>query len=340
VSEQVIALQYDRTRNRSLDLKFFHDTITGATPNGASDPVTLTSPSGSIYTSNMVQINDERYAIAANWKQERSRLEKVDYGLSVSTELDYDSLGASWKRQRDSKNRLSTYTHAASINLDNVRAEGGIPTGLAPSSDTTRQASDLKFVADYLLGVTQVYSRRSLLQMNYNIGLSYGYLTDPYKYITVKDTSTSLQYEKRPDLRLGNSLYTQFIYNHRNNVFRTSYRLYFDDWGILSHTLDLRYRQRLSHHWYVQPHFRYYSQSAAKFYGHVFYSPGPVSGYASADYRLGNVTSITAGMQMGKQFNRRWSFSVRLEYLRQGDRLGEFPQLNASIAQLSFRYKP
>lgn len=340
VDEQVFALEQDKKKDKTFTLKLFHDSITGATPNGAANPTTFTSPSGSTYDTTLAEIVDERYAVTADWGSEHSRLVKVNYGLSYSTELDYDSLGASWTKQRETRNRMRTYSYGVSFNYDVIRAEGGIPIGLAPLTDTTRIPSDTKMVADFLAGMTQVLNRNSLLQLNYTLGYSNGYLTDPYKIISVSGAAPyDLQYENRPNQRLGNSLYLRFIQNRKGgDVMKLSYRYYVDDWGIMSHTIDFKYRNRMSGKWYVQPHLRLYSQSAADFYGYIFYSDTQVTGYASGDYRLGNLASYTAGVQMGREFSRKLDANLRVEYLQQIDRLDRFDTNEALIAQLSFRY--
>ena len=340
VDEQVFALKQDKKKNKTFTLKLFHDAITGATPNGAANPTTFTSPSGSTYDSTLAQIVDERYAVTADWGSEKSRLVKVNYGLSYSTELDYDSLGASWTKQRDTSNRMRTYSYGVSLNYDVVSAQGGNPIGLAPVTDTTRTPSDTKVVADFLAGMTQVLSRNSLLQLSYTLGYSNGYLTDPYKIISVSGSGPyDLQFENRPGQRLGNSLYVRYIQNRKGgDVMKLGYRFYVDDWGILSHTVDLKYRYRMSGKWYLQPHLRVYTQTAANFYGYIFYSDTPVTGYASGDYRLGNLASITAGVQMGREFSTKLKANVRVEYLHQLDRLDRFDSMDALIAQLSFRY--
>lgn len=341
VDEQVFSLQRDRTRDRKFSLRLFHDTITGATPTGAADPIAFTSPSGNTYTSTLAPIRDERYAVTADWESQPERLVKKNYGLAYSTELDYDSLGASWRKQWDSKDRMRTFTYGLSLNLDQVHAEGGIPTGLAPTTDTTRTASADKKVIDLMFGMTQVINRSSLWQLSYTLGVSNGYLTDPYKVITVAGGPSELQFEKRPDSRLANSVYFQYIKSRQDgDVLRASYRYYLDDWGILSHTIDIKYRFRKSGGWYVQPHFRVYSQSAADFYGYKFYSTsgGAIEGYASGDYRLGNLASLTGGLQTGRQFSKRLDASLRFDYLYQRDRLYLFPDNTAVIVQASFRY--
>lgn len=341
VSEQILAYKRKHDDGRVFSLKLNHDTISGATPNGAYFPTTITSPSGTSYNGVLAEIRDERYAVAAQWEREDSRLQETSYGMAFSTELDYDSLSGNWQRKRESKDRMRSVNYGVSVNYDLVHAEGGNPIGLAPATDTTRTSYETKIVIDALAGITQVIDRKTLLQLNYTLSLSNGYLNDPYKYVSIDDKSVTdnLLFEKRPGQRIGNGIYARLIHNHKGNVAKGSYRFYIDDWGILSHTFDLRYRYRMKRSWYVQPHLRIYSQSATRFYSDVWIDPIPAGSYASADYRLGNIDSLTLGLQAGKRISKKTEFSLRVESLRQSDRLYNFSTLNATIAQLSIRYK-
>ena len=82
-----------------------------------------------------------------------------------------------------------------------------------PSFEATRQGdSDSKTLTDVLLGVTQVINKRTIMQFNYSLSSSSGYLTDPYKLLSVIDATTGKTavdvsgapiyvYEQRPDSR-------------------------------------------------------------------------------------------------------------------------------------------
>ena len=349
VDEQVLVMDQAGKDEGRFKLKLYHDSITGATPNGAGAVVntfTSASGSGSTYTSDgtgdaLAPVRDERIAVSGEWVTQLSRLEKRNVSLSYSNELDYDSLGTSLTYDIDSKDRMRTYSWGGSINYDVIRAQGGIPTGLASLNDTTRITRASSTVIDLIAGMTQVLNRKSLVQFNYTLGLSNGYLTDPYKYISVSGAPDPLQFERRPSSRMGHSLYTRLIYNHNKNVAKTSYRIYVDDWGIFSYTVDMRYRYSLKDRWYLQPHLRYYSQSGANFYSYVFSTEGglPISRDASSDYRLGNLTTLTAGMLLGRKVSRESTFSLRIERLNQSDRLAQFETVNAMIAQLSFTHR-
>ena len=81
----------------------------------------------------------------------------------------------------------------------------------------------------------------------------------------------------------------------RGDVIDGSYRFMTDDWGVTSHTIDLKYHWQLDHA-YLEPHLRYYLQSEADFYHRYALSTDYDSATqtlklsdASADYRLRRV---------------------------------------------------
>ncbi|MGD8341847.1 MAG: DUF3570 domain-containing protein, partial [Gammaproteobacteria bacterium] len=133
------------------------------------------------------------------------------------------------------------------------------------------------------------------------------------------------------------------------DVFDVSYRYMTDDWDIDSHTLDLHYRRNLSSGSYIQPHLRFYSQTAASFYHTVLFDGDPLPSLATADYRLGEFDAVTIGVKFGKPTSRG-EISGRLELYQQtgkaqpGSQIGSLrsfdlnPELNAVIAQFSYSF--
>src|SRR5690606_467928 len=137
------------------------------------------------------------------------------FGANLSKEYDYTSLGASATLAWDFNNRNTTFTTGLSFNLDTVKPVGEIPDGLTamPTTITVNKASvgdsDNKTVVDVLLGITQVIGRKTLMQFNYTYGQDDGYLTDPYKILSVVTeagtttlAATPYLYEQRPDSRV------------------------------------------------------------------------------------------------------------------------------------------
>ena len=219
-------------------------------------------------------------------------------------------------------------------------------------------SEDTKTTADILLGFTQVINRRMITQFNYSYSMVDGYLTDPFKVISVVDGVSGFTqdniYESRPDTRVKQSIYAQSLYHFDSVVLDVSYRYMWDDWEIDSHTIDSRFRIPLGDTFgtesYLQPHFRFYQQSAAEFYQPFLIDGAALPDYASADYRIGEMTTFTVGLKYGLLVNHGHDLSFRLEYYRQTptdagfDEPGVlkdvelYPTIDAIIAQVTYSF--
>ncbi|HEU4618254.1 MAG TPA: DUF3570 domain-containing protein [Gammaproteobacteria bacterium] len=359
-----------------LSLKLAVDTLTGASPNGAVPSTrvqTFTRPSGKDRYSVAPgehplddTFHDSRTALDASWQQPLGRLALLDVGLGFSTEYDYEHAGVNARIARDFNKRNTTLSAGIAYGRDNVDPVGGSPIGLAPMLEVGNASNKLggrsKDVTDFLLGVTQVIDRHTLVQLNYSLSRSDGYLSDPYKVLSVVDPTTAepvagpagsglnlYLYEKRPDAREKQSVYALVKRDVGGDVLDVSFRYMTDDWGIDSETVELRYRFNLRADKYLQPHVRFYSQSAADFYHTLLFAGRPVPDFASADYRLGEFDAVTMGIKLGMK-TRRGEMSTRLELYRQsgtpepGTAVGVLagldlnPDLRAVIAQFTYRF--
>jgi hypothetical protein len=107
------------------------------------------------------------------------------------------------------------------------------------------------------------------------------------------------------------------------DVIDISYRYYTDDWGIDSHTLDFRYRYQFAGNMYLEPHLRWYNQTAADFYRpYVNEATETANGvstldYLSADPRLSEFTGTSVGFKYGIELSRSSEFYLRLEQYTQ-----------------------
>ncbi|NOQ88746.1 MAG: DUF3570 domain-containing protein [Gammaproteobacteria bacterium] len=362
-----------------IDLRLVVDVLTGATPNGAhssSVVQTFTTPSGnSSYTVQPGEIplddsfKDTRVAAGADWTLPINRLSRVKLGLNASTEFDYLSLGVSGSYIRDLNNKNTTLTASLAFNNDTYTPEGGIPIALSPmrraNTGTNREgSSDTKTVTDFLVGLTQVINRHTLIEANYSYGVSDGYLSDPFKIVTVVDPVTGLPdntalaaidgdnlpyiYENRPDSRQRNNLFFRVAHHLTQDVIHLSYRYFWDDWGITSNTLDFKYRYEMGRS-YLQPHVRYYMQDAADFYRHnlvqgvdVDSSGNVLLAEVSSDSRLAKFTSNTLGLKYGYVLGKDSELSIRGEFLKQTfddgnvSSIEETPDLDAVILNIGY----
>lgn len=363
---------------RFLTLTLSVDTLTGASPTGAvpqPTPQTFTRPSGN--DSYVVApganplddtFQDTRTALSASWERPISRLSKINVGASISDEYDYTHTGINASFARDFNSRNTTFSVGMALANDTVSPIGGPPIPMSPMLEVGNHANkrtvdETKDVVDFLLGLTQVINRQSLVQFNLSLSQSEGYLTDPFKLLSVVDPVTGLVvpgpqdsglnlylHESRPQTRDKESLYGLYKRDLNGNVFDISYRYMTDDWEIDSHTVDLHYRFNFGNRrsW-LQPHLRFYSQTAAVFYRTVLFDGETVPQFASADYRLGEFDAITIGVKYGHE-TRRGQVETRLEYYQQsGTADGSaavgvladynlYPDLNAVIAQFSYKF--
>ena len=371
--------------DRSFSLSLTVDALTGATPSGAvpaNGVQTFTSPSGRAsydIAAGETPLDDNfldtRVALAGNWQQSLGEAMRLNAGLSASHEYDYLHLGANVRLERDFNQRNTTLFAGAALAQDTMDPVGGVPLPLSPMQAAipgngggggylkAGGSSESKDVYDLLIGVTQVLSRRSLLEVAYSYSQVDGYQNDPYKILSVVDPATGAPvagppgsglnlylYESRPDSRTKQSVFAEWRYAFDRDSFALSARYMTDDWGIDSQTVDARYRWNINEDSYLEPHLRWYTQGAADFYRTVLFNGDPLPQHASADYRLADSDAYTVGFKYGHR-TARGEFSVRLEYYHQqgdpspGAAVGDLagfelvPPLDAVIAQFGYKFR-
>lgn len=340
--EPVVSARRTDGNDRTWGLKVTFDTLTGASPNGAApQPAvqTFTSPSGqSSYSVAPGQLpldtsfHDTRGALNVSLEQPFAGA-KLSAGVNLSGEYDFQSLGANAAMAWDLNNRTTTLTLGTAIEGDRIKAVGGTPQPLTPAfvPGAARGSSETRGVYDLLFGVTQVISPTWLVQANLGLGRGSGMHEDPYKIVSVVDGASGLVtgdryvYESRPRSRSRTSLYLQSKSAFGRDVLDAAYRFYRDDWGIRSHTVELRYRLAMARGWYAEPQLRGYRQSAANFWrgwlveGADWNSSTHAAGVAnvSADPRLAEFSAATVGLKLGLALGPGSEVSMRLAHYRQ-----------------------
>jgi hypothetical protein len=360
--------------------KIILDSLTGASASGAvSQPnaQTYTRPSGIgqyVIAAGDIPLDDTfhdtRVQLEAQWTQPLGDDMRGSTGVHLSKEYDYLSIAINGSLAKDFNQKNTTVSAGLSLAYDTIDPEGGRPVAFSEmiidqgqfaseeayqaAFDATRQAdSDDKGTVDLMLAVTQIINRRMLMQFNYGYSMSDGYHTDPFKILSVVNNlglTQSLVHEDRPTERTRQSFYWQTKYALDSGVADISYRYAIDDWDINSHTIDSRFRFNLSDNTYIQPHFRYYQQSAAEFYQPFLLEGTALPAFASADYRLGEMTAYTVGLKYGVKMSSGNEWAFRLEYYQQDPKnagfeapgalqqLDLYPSVKAVIAQVSYSF--
>jgi hypothetical protein len=364
--EPVISATKDLGDEESVSLKLVIDSLTGSSPNGAvpsTQVQTYIKPSGNgtyDVAPNETPLDptfkDTRVAYSMNWEKPYDRNNRRNYGFNISKEYDFTSISANALWQHDTNQKNTTWSYGFNIEFDEIEPVGDVPDPLTSMYDQNKgDSSDSRNIIDLLFGVTQVIDRSSLFQVNLTLSESDGYMTDPYKIVSLVDDVSGEPvdqlYENRPDSRSRQGLYGKYKKTLPNSdIFTASYRYMTDDWGVDSNTFDFNYRFKFSNGYYLQPRLRFYDQTEADFYSYFLVDGDPLPGEVSSDYRLGEMEATTIGIKFGREVDRQHSWSVRLEqYEQTGEsspseavgQLGDqdlYPDVTATIVQLSYSF--
>ncbi len=338
-TEPVISATVNNSNGDSLSLKLTSDTLTGATPNGATPSrlsqtfitparppgtsAVVTSASGGStiitipgtgtiarqYVIGPHQLpmdkgfRDQRRAIEAAYGLQWNPVTRLSATVGASTERDYTTYTAGLGLSRDFNQKNTTVSANLALEYDQSRPFFGTPQPLTVMSAAPKGPNASKTETSLLLGVTQVMNRRWLTQLNYTVDSDDGYQTEPYRIISVVDPTTGdpLQYlyESRPKSRLRQSVYWGNKFALGPTVTDFSARYYHDSWGVNSVTAALAERVALTSWVYVEPQARYYSQTAAAFFRNYLVSGQALPTYATSDSRLGNFKAATLALKFG-----------------------------------------
>jgi hypothetical protein len=265
---------------------------------------------------------DHRWAFTFGWSQPVGRISELGFGGGFSTERDYRAISLNMRAAQNFNSNNTTISFSLNGEFDSSFPFGGVPTPLTTMSAVWKSPSSRdKTQTGFVLGLTEVMTRRWLMQLNYSFDTQNGYQNDPYRVISLVDpqsgTPTSNIYENRPNQRLSQSIYWDNKFNYGPTVTEFSLRYFTDSWGISSETAELSERIHLGRRLYVEPNVRWYQQTAANFYRYYLVSGTPLPADATSDPRLGQFTSLTYGGKIGFNLTGNMELYLRGEYYQQ-----------------------
>ncbi len=296
-----------------------YDAISGATPTGAPPPAEVAAigqlPTAGLSTSVPTQfMRDMRWAgsLDATFNFGPHRITPE---FSYSSEHDYLSYGGALNYSVDLNGKNTTLNLGWSHDADTI----------LPNAATYIYQEQHKDTDDFLVGVNQLLSPKTVLTANFTFRNAHGYLNDPYRgvlfdaYPQFDPNNPSLFAENRPNHRqsyLGFVSLTQYVTPLRGSA-EVAYRYFHDTFGIDAHTVDLAWHQKIGRRVLLSPNFRYYRQSAASFYSTHFAgdpsdpsNPTPVPAYYSADYRLSRMETFAYGVTLSARVTDRFSLDA------------------------------
>jgi len=271
--------------------------------------------------------------------------------ISGSAEYDYSSLGFGGGYTRLFNDKNSEITVSGNVYLDTWKpiypkelqdfkdngdnTNGGIfnyfnitgntdynPSGFTFHDNKNRNSYSLS------LSFSQVVNKKMQFSIFADVLQQQGLLSTPYQRIYFADKADSYinefqladDIERLPDTRFKVPLGARLnYYVNEWLVLRTYYRFYTDDWGITAHTVNIELPIKLSDKFTVFPMYRYYTQTASKYFA-PYEAHLSTEKYYTSDYDLSafHANQYGAGAIYTDIFTTAhiWSFGLKTIELR------------------------
>lgn len=282
--------------SNSLDVKFVKYGKTGKKhtwdfeigvdqySSASSDMVDLSANTSASYS-------DIRFYPSVSYtREDEQKGNTIGVGLSSSTEFDYQSFGGNLSYSKKTKDRNGEFTARFQTYIDQVKLIN--PIELRPTIGNGGTEGRNTFAGT--LSYSQVVNQNFQLLFQADIVSQQGYLSLPFHMVYFTDGS--VHQENLPDSRFKIPLAVRGSYFLGDNfIIRAYYRYYTDDWKLTSHTADIEVPVKLSPFFSISPFYRYYTQSAIKYFNGYGQHTGSEEFYTS-NYDLSKFDSSFFGM--------------------------------------------
>ena len=206
----------------------------------------------------------------------------LSFGAYYSTEIDYtgQAVFMNYVRQLNEQNTA-------------------VGIGISQSFDKWHPVYDRELPKDYRnerkidFSLNQLITPMFSMQAVYSYMYSEGFLSSPYHYVLQDNFA---KFENYPDTREGHAFALKGVYLLNNtNAMNLSYRYFFDDWDISSHTTNVELLHDFSSQFTSGVRFRYYTQTKSNFVQDIG-SYQVNDEYFATDYRMSAFDSYTVGI--------------------------------------------
>ena len=290
----------------------------------------------------------------------------VEAGAGTSAEPDYQSVFGSLSGRLDFNQKLTSLNTSVSYTASDTHAmldHDAVPYiqtstfGERVNSVKNTFGDSVKLLTgerdDWTghLGITQVLTKSSLMEIGTSYTSSNGYLSNPYKTTAVIFVDPLQKIGANGELKASMLAFLEQRPTERNEwtenirvvkhisaldaVVHVDYRFFHDDWDIQAHTFSSDWIQPLENGWTITPRIRYYTQNAANFYRPYLisqqaaskvtfdsagspiitkYDPQRLPSHYSSDYRLSGYGALSAGVSVTKKFAKSIEFQAGAEY--------------------------
>jgi len=321
--------RYDkRFRKHSYSVEMGIDHYTSA----SSDKIDMKANSSASY-------QDTRVYPTLSWtREDEKKGHTIGASVSSSAEYDYLSFGGNLSFAQKTRDRSGEFSAKIQAYIDQVKMIA--PEELRGTADGTvkSEGSEARntFVAS--LSYSQIVNERLQLTVLADGIQQQGFLSLPFYRVYFNDGS--VHQEKLPDSRFKLPLGFRANYFLGDRfIFRTYYRFYTDNWGLQSHTASLEIPVKITPFLSVSPFYRYYNQTAVKYFSG--YAKHTVADeYYTSNYDLSAFSSnfLGAGVRIAPPRGVLGIEYFKSLELRYGHYVKSIP-MNADIVSIHLQFK-
>ena len=240
--------------------------------------------------------------------------------VSVGADLLYDKTTFGIGFTQSDEDDYSASTLRFSISQDFFGDLTTLSMGFAYGDDTVSRNGDLNFEDEakhqsYRLELSQILTRRLIMNVGVESVLDEGFLNNPYRSVRFADSSAasgySYQAEQYPRTRNSDAAAIRAMYYlPYRAAARAEYRFYTDSWGIEAHNIEASYTHPIGDRWELDARVRYYTQDSADFYADIF-PFRDAQNFLARDKELATFDSASIGGGVSYTFSQTgfWIFS-------------------------------
>lgn len=248
--------KYDKKyRKHTFGLEIGIDHYTSA----SSDMVDLKANSSASHA-------DTRFYPSLSWSVENEKKgTTLGFGLSSSTEFDYQSFGGNISFSKKTNNKNGEFTAKFQTYLDQVGLIAPVELRTAGNGRGRNFSTAPRNTFAGSLSYSQIINQRLQIMFLADVVQQQGYLSLPFHRVYFNDAT--VHQENLPGSRFKIPLGFRANYFLGDQfIIKTYYRFYKDDWGLTSHTANIEVPVKLTPFVSVSPFYRFYTQSAIKYF--------------------------------------------------------------------------
>jgi hypothetical protein len=266
---------------------------------------------------------------AATTRFKENRIEfgaNAQLGFAQSTE---GSLGYT----HSSENDWQSHAFELGLTRDLAKKNAKLGIGYSFTRNYVGRARDPNFektldVHAAQLGLSQILGKKTLASMTYSFSSVSGYQGSPYRFVTTMDGVVLPESPPEERRRHAATLRLMHMFGTKN-VVDAQYRIYFDDWGVLSHTAEAAYTRQLADAWTLRARVRGYRQTHASFYAQSYEMPAR---YMTIDRELSTFWDAMGGLKLA-YLGESWDLEAKVDAIVY--RFEDYARLRGRVAIVS-----